>query len=467
MLIRRTDVGWDRLHHVSISLPPGAPHPTYQELLDADTHPVPDVLRIENPPTDEPVDVPVSRYTTKEWHDLEVEHLWSRVWQFVCRVEEIPEVGDHEVYEIAGQSYIVVRSAPDELKAFPNSCLHRGRALKDYGGNCSEIRCAFHGFAWHLDGSLQDIPSDWDFPHIEPAEFSLPECSVDTWAGFVFMNPDPDAEPLSEFLGDVVDQFDVWDLEKRFKAAHVAKIVPANWKVAQEAFCEAYHVNATHPQLLRYVGDTNTQVDVWHNFARAITASGVASPVYPGDADENEIMATMLDVREDQVCPIPVPEGQTARAVFAEVIRNSFRQRAGDWVDRMSDAEMVDNIDYTIFPNFHPWGAFNRIVYRFRPNGNDHRTAIMEVILLVPYIDDPPPSCEVHWLTDDETFTDAAELAGLGKVFNQDLYNMPRVQHGLESTRRSHVTLSAYQEAKVRWLHRRLGEFMGVEGADV
>ena len=54
-------------------------------------------------------------------------------------------------------------------------------------------------------------------------------------------------------------------------------------------------------------------------------------------------------------------------------------------MDSMSDAEMMDSIDYTLFPNFHPWGAFNRIVYRFRPNGDDHRSSIMECIFLAPY----------------------------------------------------------------------------------
>ena len=79
----------------------------------------------------------------------------------------------------------------------------------------------------------------------------------------------------------------------------------------------------------------------------------------------------------------------------------------------MSDAEMMDSIDYTLFPNFHPWGAFNRIVYRFRPNGDDHRSAIMECIFLAPYQGERPPPNEIHWLSDDETFTDAEELGML------------------------------------------------------
>ena len=69
-------------------------------------------------------------------------------WQFACREEHIPEIGDHIVYDIAGRSYLVIRTAPGEIKAYPNACLHRGRQLKSYAGRCSEIRCPFHGFTW-------------------------------------------------------------------------------------------------------------------------------------------------------------------------------------------------------------------------------------------------------------------------------------------------------------------------------
>ena len=121
---------------------------------------------------------------------------------------------------------------------------------------------------------------------------------------------------------------------------------------------------------------------------------------------------------------------------------------------------MMDSIDYTVFPNFHPWAAYNRIVYRFRPNGDDHRSAIMEVIFLSPFSGQRPPPAPVHWLGDHESFTDAPELGMLAKVFNQDLFNMPKVQAGLESTRKPGITLGNYQESKVRWLHMKLEEFM-------
>ena len=439
-----------------------SPGITYQQLLDTDSKAVPEVLLLESPQYLGSEDVDIRRYITREWHELEVEHIWRKAWQYVCRADEIPEVGDYLLYEIVRDSYIVMRTE-DGIKCYVNACLHRGRRLKDYAGRCSELRCSFHGFAWKLNGELQDVPGRWDFGHIDEENFSLPEAQVGEWAGFVMINPNPDnTESLEDFLGGLPEQFAVWDLEKRYKQAHVAKVIHANWKIAQEAFSEAYHVNATHPQIMPYLGDTNSQIDVWDNFARVITPAGTPSPLIDWEPTPNDMMRSMMDIRHDQDLPFDLPAEASARAVSAEASRDRWRPMAGDeWADQMSDAEMMDSIDYTVFPNFHPWGAFNRIVYRFRPNGDDHRSAIMECIFLAPYLEgEKPPPCEIHWLEEHESFTDAPELGMLGKVFNQDLFNMAKVQLGLETTRKPGVTLGNYQESKVRWLHKLMGEWV-------
>jgi phenylpropionate dioxygenase-like ring-hydroxylating dioxygenase large terminal subunit len=388
-----------------------------------------------------------------------------RVWQFACREEHIADVGDYIVYDIAGLSFVVIRTESG-IKAYPNACLHRGRRLKDYDGHCSEIRCPFHGFTWAIDGTLASIPAAWDFPHVDqrPDEFHLPECKVGTWAGFVFINPDRDAAPLQEFIGELDQQFTIWDLENRYVEAHVSKVIRANWKITQEAFCEAYHVAGTHPQILPYLGDTNSQVDVWDTFSRVVTAGGTPSPLLSWEPTEDDILRAMLDVRVDQDTPIPLAQGETARSVAAAAARERWRKVVGDRVDGMSDAEMMDSLDYTVFPNFHPWGAFNRIVYRFRPNGDDHRSSIMEVLFLSPFSGERPPPAPVHVLGPDDPWVDAPELGMLAKVFEQDTFNMANIQLGLETTFKPGITLGNYQESKVRWLHQLLSEW--VDGAD-
>jgi phenylpropionate dioxygenase-like ring-hydroxylating dioxygenase large terminal subunit len=437
-----------------------SPGISYQELLDGDSRPVPDVLRLTAPRYLGSDDLPVERYTSRAWHDLEVERLWKRVWQFACREEEIPDPGDFHVYDIATMSFVVVRTATGAIKAYRNACLHRGRRLKDFDGHCHELRCPFHGFAWSLEGALDDVPARWDFPHVDAGDFHLPEASVGSWAGFVFVNPDPNPDSFEAFVEDLADQFSVWDLAGFYKEAHVARVLPANWKIAQEAFCEAFHVNATHPQILTYLGDTNSQVDIWDNCARVITPGGTPSPLLDWEPSQDEMMRAMLDLRLDEELNTTVPKGQTARAVMAEMSRTKWRPALGARVEAMSDAELVDSIDYTLFPNFHPWGGLSRIVYRFRPNADDHRSSIMDVILLSPFAGPRPAPAPVHWIADHERWTDAPELGLLAKVFEQDSFNMGKVQLGLETTAKAGVTLGNYQESKIRWLHQKLGEWI-------
>ena len=152
------------------AIPPSdarSPGLSYQELLDSDTRPVPEVLRWQSAAEVPVQKVPIERYTSRAFHDLEVERLWRRAWQMACREEELPEVGDHAVYEIAEDSLLVVRTAPGEIRAFHNACLHRGRLLRECDGRADELRCPFHGWTWNLDGTLKRIPARWDFPHVD------------------------------------------------------------------------------------------------------------------------------------------------------------------------------------------------------------------------------------------------------------------------------------------------------------
>jgi phenylpropionate dioxygenase-like ring-hydroxylating dioxygenase large terminal subunit len=408
--------------------------------------------------------VPVRRYTSREWHLLEREHLWRKVWQMACREENIPEVGSYHVYEIAGDSYLVVRTR-DGIKAYVNACLHRGRALKDYDGRCSEFRCSFHGFTWKLDGSLRYTPAPAEFPEIEADReaWRLPEARVGLWGGFVFISPDSNGVPFEEFVGDLPEHFARWDLDHRYVQAHVSKKIRCNWKVAQEAFSEGLHLGATHPQSAPYVGDANSAIDVYGNYGRQISPSGTPIEDLPLEASETDILKRMLDIREGEDLPIPFEQRTTARGAMARAGRERWRQVLGEQADDVSDAEFVDHWAYLLFPNLHPWGGYNRIVYRFRPNGDHHDESIFEVMFLTPYRGERPPTAQVTHLDFGEPWAHAPELQTLGLVMEQDTFNMESVQRGLETTRQEYVYLSRYQEGLVAWRHDLLAEW--VEGA--
>ena len=432
---------------------------SYQSLLDTDTRAVPDVLRLQSARDLPVVRVPIERYVSQAFHELEVEKLWTKVWQFACREEELPEPGDHVVYEIADRSVLLVRGDDQGIRAFHNVCLHRGRLLRERDGRGAALRCAFHGWTWNLDGSLRELPCRWDFPHVERDAYALPRLATGCVDGFVFVNFDEHCEPLESFVGELPRHFERWPLAKRYKEVHVAHPLACNWKVAQEAFMEAYHVVATHPQLLPGIGDANSQYDAWDNFSRAITPNMTPSPHLDREPSEQDQLGALLTTSLDAEPMIRVPEGMTARQILAQMSRMQLQATVPS-VQDLSDAELVDSFYYSLFPNFHPWGAYNRIVYRFRPYENDAQRSIMEVIYLAPFRGRRPEPAKIHWLDFDEPWTNAPELGPLAKVFAQDTFNLPKVQKGLRAAHHGHVTLASYQETKIRHFHALLEKYI-------
>ncbi len=376
----------------SPSLPHGAR--IVQELLDGESRPVPASLRDTANDDLGTGGVARARYTSRSVHDLEVAKVWSKVWQMACREEQIPAVGDSIVYDVAGFSLIVVRRGPDEIRAFHNSCLHRGTRLRTQPGPVAELRCPFHGFTWNLDGSFAGMPCPWDFPHVDTARFCLPEARVGTWGGFVFVNLDEGAEPLESYLEILPDHFAGWPLQDRYLTAHVVRPLPCNWKVALEAFIESYHTVAVHPQLLKTSGDTQTEYDVYpgiRHVSRMITPVGIASEHMDGEVAEQDIVDAMFLTRHDP--DATVPDGATARHLLAARMRDQLSEATARDYSAITDCEALDAIEYFVFPNFMPWAGYTTpLVYRFRPLGSDHTRSLMDVMLLEPWDEGQPPA---------------------------------------------------------------------------
>ena len=443
------------------------PGPSVQEVFEKDSIQPPAILRTESPAQNQPTDdILAERYFSRRWHELEVEKVWRKTWQFACRVEHIPNVGDQCVYEIVDDSVLLVRTAPDTVKAYINSCLHRGTLLRTETGNAKQIRCPFHGWTWNLDGTLRLIPGQWDFPHVEKGKFCLPELQVGIWGGFVFVNFDPDCEPFESYLENLPEHFEAFDLENRYVAAHVAKIMPCNWKLGMEAFVEAYHVPVAHPQVTAYYGDSNTQYDVWpglRHTSRMLSVQGVASPSRPATTAQQTIEEMRRDVPFFAGRPIDVGEGETARGKLAERAREKIGRSSGADMSNLSDSEALDLIEYLLFPNMVPWGGQALpIVYRFRPNGNDPDSHIMEIMFLFAKSADGshPEPAKMNMLAPDQRWQDAPELGSAAMVADQDTDNLMRIQKGLKTSRKPGVTLARYQESRIRHFHETLDAYM-------
>ncbi len=149
----------------------------------------------------------------------------------------------------------------------------------------------------------------------------------------------------------------------------------------------------------------------------------------------------------------------TSRAMMASAARANIQTIVGEKTG-VSDAEVSDSIYYTLFPNFHPWGGYNRIVYRFRPWNNRFDQSLMECYYLSPFKAERPPPAPLHLLGEDEPWTHAPELGVLAKVFTQDTFNLPQVQAGLNAAQHEEIVLANYQETKIRHFHQLLSQWM-------
>ncbi len=443
--------------------------------------PYPPHLLVEKPPYRPRVArVGVNRYFELAYHQREVERIWKRAWQWACREEEIPEIGDYMVYEVASLSFIVTRTGVNEFKAYWNSCLHRGRKLCDFAGKrATEFRCMFHGWAWNIDGTLKDMNCGWDFPGTRDEVARLPEARTGVWGGFVFINPDPACEPLAEFLGELPDHFEGagHDLGRRSKQVHATVHVPANWKIVQEAFLEAWHVSHTHPQIVRspdYRSVAGNRWDDFGNWMRSAPARPTdqyrAPPGYATSTAETPQDAVDMywDYHRNEDSPIKVGPGETAGQVIAREIRIAQRKALGDAVEAYHDVHMSTGEMVSVWPNFHPWGGFSRLVYRFRPYQNDPERSIMDVLLMAPWPDDRPrpPPAPPHELGLEDSISEAHELGGLWRIFQQDLGNVAAVQAGLQTSARGYVILSQHNDAPVRKFHDMYDRWMGSDNSD-
>lgn len=422
-----------------------------------------------------PIDA--ARYHSPEFFRAECEKMWPAVWQFAAREEDLPEPGDYVTYDNAGRSYLIVRQDDGSVKAFHNVCLHRGRKLKTDSGSAEQFLCPFHGFSWNPDGSLRNIPCRWDFAHLTDAKMQLPEASLAQWGGYIFVRDNAEGPTIEEYLAPLPEFFKRWKHEECVTVAWVAKVIPANWKIAMEAFMESYHAYVTHPQLMPFTGDANAAYHVLGDHVNVnYTPFGVVSPHIEAQAqaehwpqqriiDEfrkyNGRSADNYDADKDNYA-ITVPEGRSARAALGAKMREVSEKQFGGDYSGVSESELLDALVYNVFPNFAPWGGFMpNIVYRWRP-WPDQDKCLMEVrvIARVPEGQERPAGVPMHMLGDDQIWADAPELGVLGAVLDQDSENMALCHEGLKVSKNGRVELADYQEVRIRQIHQTLDSYL-------
>ncbi|MCG2840550.1 aromatic ring-hydroxylating dioxygenase subunit alpha [Sandaracinobacter sp. RS1-74] len=435
------------------------------ELAKADTGRIPDHLVEDHYQFlgSEPLDV--ARYTSPEFFRREIEQMWPHVWQYAAREEELLNPGDSVVYENAGRSYVLVRQADNSVRAFHNVCLHRGRKLRQRNGRLGELRCPYHAFSWNLDGTLKNIPCRWDFTHLKSEEMSLPEAQVGQWGGYVFVKEAEGGPSLEEYLAPIPSHFERWKPEQCFTTKWAGKVIKANWKTCMEAFMEAYHVIATHPQIMPFTADANSKYDLYSDHVNLmITPFGLTSPhVERRVRDEQWVIDQFLKYNGRVVEPgmtIDVEPGETARQAMGKHNRARFGKLYEADLSDATDSEVQDAYTYNVFPNFSPWGGMGpQVVYRWRP-WPDHEHTLMEVRLIQRLRpgEEMQPSIPMHFLQEDENWE--GYFGQLGAILDQDMGNIPFVQEGMNCSKTGKLQLGNYQEIRIRHFHQTLDRYL-------
>jgi phenylpropionate dioxygenase-like ring-hydroxylating dioxygenase large terminal subunit len=436
----------------------------------------------------EPLTFPVEAHISPEYARAEGDRLWSKVWVHAGRVEEIPEVGDYLTFDIGTDSIVMVRSAPDTIKAFHNVCSHRGRQLVDTppGAHCAHGRkkmfvCGFHGWRYDLDGNCTfklDEP-DWKGALTEERT-RLNEVKVDTWGGWIFINMDPSCVPLREYLEPAASILDPFEFAKMRYKWRQWVVFDCNWKTAIEAFMEPYHVEGTHSQLLKYgqyyayskayglhavSGFDERDPNLKMKQSSTITRAGKGKdPRISTYELQNEIYTTVNNasttgtlVNAAKRLVDELPEGTPAGEVIKHWLASARADDAARGViwptitpEQMSEAGLA----WSIFPNMAILqGITFALCYRVRPYGDTPHKCIFESYALERYPEGGEPKTE--WV-----YAEPAEDKW-GFVLSQDFSNMGAVQKGMRSRGFRGTLPNPHQERKVTNFHRNLAKYMG------
>ncbi len=420
--------------------------------------------------------VTTDRYSSREYHERERNLLWMRVWQVAGRLDELPKAGDWKEYCIFDQSYLIVRGKDRRLRGFVNACRHRGNVLCEGRGHSARLTCPYHKWSYDLDGRLLAVPRpDFDGTidkFVGPKdELALRQVPVECFGGFVFLNPDPSAAPLADFLAEVADLLAPYHLEEMIPfGLNVRESLDCNWKVVMDAFQEGYHIQGIHPELVCAMDESKERYSFFgdHSVATApFGASNLAAfgpepqveairglpATFPGVAEVLPRFEELVGSYRNKDGTLEFPGGVTARALLQRATRDTLTGKGLD-VSELTDNQMSDNQFYLLFPNF-----FLTI-----------RAGEATFIGSVPHPDGDPNRCIWHvvnyqWLPPEQRAKKRAELIDEPEDFNyflalqQDYDQMQRQQKGLRNRTLEYLTLTR-QEVRLAHFHTVLDGYL-------
>jgi phenylpropionate dioxygenase-like ring-hydroxylating dioxygenase large terminal subunit len=437
-------------------------------------------------PLAEPVVIGPEAYTSPDYARAEYERLWSKTWLQAGRVDDIPNPGDFVTFDIVAASIIIQRGDAGELRAFHNVCPHRGRRLIDVApgqhnarGTKKNIVCGYHGWTFNREGRCTYIPYDADWQgQLDEDRTSLGPVKVDSWGGWLWINLDPQAGPLRDYLEPAATMLDPYELQNMRARWRKWIVFDCNWKVAMEAFCETYHVDTTHPEFNAFTKfrgwgrNQGLHSHIGYEVVQGLEEDSGKMRIGGGDdprlstaemqnytwaSANTNTTATLVAVAnrlKDEL-----PEGTPAADVSAYWIKTAREEDAARGVvwPAVAPAHTAQaGTAWQIFPNFQIGQAVqNMLCYQARPYGADPDKCIFEAAVYQLYADGEAP--ETEW-----AYTEAQDWP---PVLQQDFANMAAVQRGMQDPGFRGAQPNPYMERSIVSLHTNLARYMGTNSS--
>lgn len=366
-------------------------------------------------------DLPAGRYTSPEYFALEQAHIFRKSWLFAAHIDEIPDPGCFMRWDNAGEPLIIVHGMDGEVRAFYNTCRHRGAPVVTVDrGKSPRLMCGYHNWTYKTDGTLVGVPETRDFVNLDLTCRSLIGVRCERFGNVVFVNFDDNAVPLLEWLGPLADEWAEFGFDRVRLAARHSFDLKCNWKVAMEANMEVYHVPFIHPDTVAPL------VDSKRNF-NTLYPHGHARMLAPPPPQTNREHVRAID---------SPPEWQQIETV-GELGRTCTQS-------------------YTLFPNWvSPLSSYFIPPLVFWPTSLT-TTRLELVTLALDWGDGPAPDL---W-----TVPDASQPNGraMSSIIQEDTQFGEAIQRSMESSGFRSVPLS-YQEARIYYFHQNCDAMIGVD----
>ena len=248
-------------------------------------------------------------YTSDEVFKQESARIFNKHWVCVGHQSRIPNPGDYFLFNLFGESLIILRDKEMQIRAFYNVCRHRGTRIceADQGRFSSSIQCTYHAWTYGLDGKLIGAPFMKGVEGFSWEDFPLHAAPVELWEGFIFIHygfpgvPARDGdepEPFAEMYAPLIGRLSQWNMESLKSHQRISYDVKANWKYIFQNFNECYHCPTIHPMLNKYTSYTSAENDLVEGpflggflnitSGGSMTVSGRTCALPLGDLDEND-----------------------------------------------------------------------------------------------------------------------------------------------------------------------------------